>query len=154
MCVYSDSKTIAFYISKASLQDKTHYRSFTYLNLFTQPRQPDVTLCNYTFLHGEPACRLENIFQFCAILYLIPSVKSFLCSGLTFMLHMSNIVSNLTFSGERVAHLLCVVKENATLLAVQFQAEKIVQTLWSRPPVEGARVVTTVLSNPAHMVEW
>ncbi|XP_017323810.1 putative aspartate aminotransferase, cytoplasmic 2 isoform X1 [Ictalurus punctatus] len=61
---------------------------------------------------------------------------------------------NFSLYGERVAHLLCVVKENATLLAVQFQAEKIVQTLWSRPPVEGARVVTTVLSNPAHMVEW
>ncbi|KAF5907330.1 aspartate aminotransferase, cytoplasmic-like isoform X1, partial [Clarias magur] len=61
---------------------------------------------------------------------------------------------NFSLYGERVAHLLCVLKENTTLVAVQSQAEKIVQTLWARPPVEGARVVTTVLSNPAHMVEW
>ncbi|MCJ8735322.1 hypothetical protein PDJAM_G00245550 [Pangasius djambal] len=61
---------------------------------------------------------------------------------------------NFSLYGDRVAHLLCVLKENVTLVAVQSQAEKIVQTLWSRPPGEGARVVTTVLSNPAHMVEW
>ncbi|KAG7332106.1 hypothetical protein KOW79_003940 [Hemibagrus wyckioides] len=61
---------------------------------------------------------------------------------------------NFNLYGERVAHLLCVLKENTDLVAIQSQAEKIVQTLWSRPPVEGARVVTTVLSNPAHMVEW
>ncbi|XP_059379506.1 putative aspartate aminotransferase, cytoplasmic 2 isoform X2 [Carassius carassius] len=54
--------------------------------------------------------------------------------------------------GERVGHLLCVLKQN--LLAVQSQAEKIVQTLWSCPPMEGARVVATVLSNPAHLVDW
>ncbi|KAL6456799.1 hypothetical protein MHYP_G00353430 [Metynnis hypsauchen] len=56
--------------------------------------------------------------------------------------------------GERVGHLLCILKENSNLLAVQAQAEKIIQTLWSRPPAESARVVTTVLSNPAHLVEW
>ncbi|TSO88125.1 Aspartate aminotransferase, cytoplasmic [Bagarius yarrelli] len=61
---------------------------------------------------------------------------------------------NFSLYGERVAHLLCVLKENTTLVAIQYQAEKIIQTLWSSPPVEGARVVTTVLSNPAHMVEW
>ncbi|KAK3565705.1 hypothetical protein QTP86_014179, partial [Hemibagrus guttatus] len=61
---------------------------------------------------------------------------------------------NFSLYGERVAHFLCVLKENTDLVAVQSQAEKIVQTFWSRPPVEGARVVTTVLSNPAHMVEW
>ncbi|KAK2840745.1 hypothetical protein Q7C36_012324 [Tachysurus vachellii] len=61
---------------------------------------------------------------------------------------------NFSLYGERVAQLLCVLKENTDLVAIQTQAEKIVQTLWARPPVEGARVVTTVLSNPAHMVEW
>ncbi|KAK7146372.1 hypothetical protein R3I93_013959 [Phoxinus phoxinus] len=54
--------------------------------------------------------------------------------------------------GERVGHLLCVLKQN--MLAVQSQAEKLVQTLWSCPPMEGARVVATILSNPAHLVEW
>ncbi|KAL2092621.1 hypothetical protein ACEWY4_012419 [Coilia grayii] len=56
--------------------------------------------------------------------------------------------------GEQVGHLLCVLKHNSFLLAVQSQVEKLVQTLWSSPPTDGARVVATVLSNPAHLVEW
>ncbi|XP_056320443.1 putative aspartate aminotransferase, cytoplasmic 2 [Danio aesculapii] len=59
---------------------------------------------------------------------------------------------NFGIYGERVGHLLCVLKQN--VLAVQSQAEKLVQTLWSCPPIEGARVVATILSNPAHLVEW
>lgn len=76
------------------------------------------------------------------------------CLHLILILHLSCVVPNPTFSGERVAHLLCVLKDHVSLVAVQSHAEKIIQTLWLRPPVEGARVVTTVLSNPAHMVEW
>ncbi|XP_076127484.1 putative aspartate aminotransferase, cytoplasmic 2 [Alosa pseudoharengus] len=56
--------------------------------------------------------------------------------------------------GEQVGHLLCVLKHNSFLLAVQSQLEKSVQTLWSSPPTGGARVVATVLSNPAHLIEW
>ncbi|XP_051525336.1 putative aspartate aminotransferase, cytoplasmic 2 [Myxocyprinus asiaticus] len=59
---------------------------------------------------------------------------------------------NFGLYGEGVGHLLCVIKQN--LLAVQSQAEKLVQTLWACPPMEGARVIATVLSNPAHLVEW
>ncbi|XP_035234518.1 putative aspartate aminotransferase, cytoplasmic 2 isoform X1 [Anguilla anguilla] len=61
---------------------------------------------------------------------------------------------NFGLYGERVGHLLLVLRQNSTLLAVQSQAERLVRTLWSRPPVGGARVVATVLSNPAHLVEW
>ena len=57
-------------------------------------------------------------------------------------------------SGEAVGHLLCVLKHNSLLLAVQSQADKIVRSLWARPSVGGAHVVATVLSNPAHYVEW
>uniref|UniRef100_A0A3Q3Q5A5 aspartate transaminase n=1 Tax=Monopterus albus TaxID=43700 RepID=A0A3Q3Q5A5_MONAL len=57
--------------------------------------------------------------------------------------------------GEKaVGHLLCVLKHNSLLLSVQSQADKIVKSLWSQPSVGGARVVATVLSNPAHLVEW
>ncbi|KAG9270406.1 aspartate aminotransferase, cytoplasmic-like [Astyanax mexicanus] len=56
--------------------------------------------------------------------------------------------------GERVGHLFCVLKDDSNLLALQSQAEKIIRTLWSCPPAGGARVVTTVLNNPAHLVEW
>ncbi|XP_026176465.1 putative aspartate aminotransferase, cytoplasmic 2 [Mastacembelus armatus] len=56
--------------------------------------------------------------------------------------------------GEPVGHLLCVLKQNSLLLSVQSQADKIVRSLWAQPSVGGAHVVATVLSNPAHLVEW
>ncbi|XP_028852506.1 putative aspartate aminotransferase, cytoplasmic 2 [Denticeps clupeoides] len=61
---------------------------------------------------------------------------------------------NFGLYGDRVGHLLCVLRENSLLLAVQSQAEKLVRTLWSCPSVGGAHVVATVLGNPAHFVEW
>lgn len=57
-------------------------------------------------------------------------------------------------SGEAVGHLLCVLKQNSLLLSVQSQADKAVRSLWAQPSVGGAHVVATVLSNPAHLVEW
>ncbi|KAG7243879.1 hypothetical protein INR49_006034 [Caranx melampygus] len=56
--------------------------------------------------------------------------------------------------GEAVGHLLCVLKQNSHLLSVQSEADRIVKSLWARPSVGGARVVATVLGNPAHLVEW
>ncbi|XP_060895311.1 putative aspartate aminotransferase, cytoplasmic 2 [Labrus mixtus] len=56
--------------------------------------------------------------------------------------------------GDAVGHLLCVLKQNSLMLSVQSQAEKIIRSLWAQPSDTGARVVATVLSNPAHVVEW
>ncbi|XP_051278872.1 putative aspartate aminotransferase, cytoplasmic 2 [Dicentrarchus labrax] len=56
--------------------------------------------------------------------------------------------------GEAVGHLLCVSKQNSHRLSVQSKADKIVRSLWAQPSVGGAHVVATVLSNPAHLVEW
>ncbi|XP_036382070.1 putative aspartate aminotransferase, cytoplasmic 2 [Megalops cyprinoides] len=61
---------------------------------------------------------------------------------------------NFGLYGERVGHLLIVLKQNSMLLAIQSQAESLVRTLWSCPAVGGARVVATVLNNPAHLAEW
>ncbi|KAM4616833.1 putative aspartate aminotransferase, cytoplasmic 2 [Polymixia lowei] len=55
---------------------------------------------------------------------------------------------------EAVGHLVCVLKQNSVLLAVQSQAEKMVRALWAQPSLGGARVVATVLGNPAHLAEW
>jgi len=55
---------------------------------------------------------------------------------------------------EHVGHLLCVLKQSSVLLAVRTQTETLVKALWAQPPVGGARVVATVLSNPAHLAEW
>ncbi|XP_056135971.1 putative aspartate aminotransferase, cytoplasmic 2 [Lampris incognitus] len=56
--------------------------------------------------------------------------------------------------GEHVGHLLCVLRQNSILLAVQSQVEKLVRALWAQPSVGTARVIATVLSNPAHLSEW
>ncbi|XP_041643673.1 putative aspartate aminotransferase, cytoplasmic 2 [Cheilinus undulatus] len=56
--------------------------------------------------------------------------------------------------GEAVGHLLCILKKSSLLLSVQSQADKVVRSLWAQPSDTGARVVATVLSNPAHLVEW
>lgn len=56
--------------------------------------------------------------------------------------------------GEAVGLLLCVLKHNSLLLGAQTQAEEIVRSLWAQPDAGGARVIATVLSNPAHLVEW
>ncbi|XP_040897714.1 putative aspartate aminotransferase, cytoplasmic 2 [Toxotes jaculatrix] len=56
--------------------------------------------------------------------------------------------------GEAVGHLLCIFKEHSLMLSARSQANKIVRSLWAQPSVGGAHVVATVLSNPAHLVEW
>lgn len=56
--------------------------------------------------------------------------------------------------GEAVGHLLCVLKQSSLRLSLQARAERIIQSLWAQPSVGGAQVVATVLSNPAHRVEW
>ncbi|KAK7934177.1 hypothetical protein WMY93_005073 [Mugilogobius chulae] len=56
--------------------------------------------------------------------------------------------------GEAVGHLLCVLKDNSLLIAKQTLAKEIVKSLWAQPSVMGAHVVATILSNPAHFVEW
>ncbi|KAJ3604219.1 hypothetical protein NHX12_028960 [Muraenolepis orangiensis] len=56
--------------------------------------------------------------------------------------------------GEEVGHLVCVLKQSSVLSAVRSQTEKLIEALWARPPVGGARIVATVLSNPAHLAEW
>nr|XP_057925932.1 putative aspartate aminotransferase, cytoplasmic 2 [Doryrhamphus excisus] len=55
---------------------------------------------------------------------------------------------------EAVSHLLCVLKHNSVLSALHSQADKLTQSLWTRVSGGGARVVSTILSNPAHLVEW
>lgn len=56
--------------------------------------------------------------------------------------------------GEAVGHLLCILKQSSLRVSLQARAERIIQSLWAQPSVGGAQVVATVLSNPAHRVEW
>lgn len=65
-----------------------------------------------------------------------------------------SLIFFLTSPGEAVGHLLCVLRQNSLLLSVRYQADRIVRSLWAQPSVGGAHVVATVLSNPAHLVDW
>ncbi|KAJ0019447.1 hypothetical protein NQD34_007016 [Periophthalmus magnuspinnatus] len=56
--------------------------------------------------------------------------------------------------GEAVGHLLCVLKDNSLLIKKQCRAKEIVKSLWAQPSMMGAHIVATILSNPAHFVEW
>ncbi|MBN3300572.1 AATC protein, partial [Amia calva] len=80
-------------------------------------------------------------------------LRHFVSLGLE-LLCAQSFSHNFRLYGERVGSLLLVLKQSATLLALQSQAEDLVRTLWSHPPGGGARVVTTVLNNPAHLAEW
>ncbi|KAL4597390.1 aspartate aminotransferase, cytoplasmic-like [Arapaima gigas] len=55
--------------------------------------------------------------------------------------------------GERVGHLLLVLRHSALVLPLQSQAEEAVRRLWSRPVALGARVVAAVLGNLANRAE-
>jgi aspartate aminotransferase len=37
---------------------------------------------------------------------------------------------------------------------IRSQLKAIIRPMWSNPPVQGARIVTTVLNNPALLAEW
>ncbi|XP_072289398.1 putative aspartate aminotransferase, cytoplasmic 2 [Eucyclogobius newberryi] len=56
--------------------------------------------------------------------------------------------------GEGVGHLLFVLKDNSLLIAKKSLAKEIVKSLWAQPSVMGAHIVATILSNPAHFIEW
>ncbi|XP_020791020.2 putative aspartate aminotransferase, cytoplasmic 2 isoform X2 [Boleophthalmus pectinirostris] len=56
--------------------------------------------------------------------------------------------------GEAVGHLIYVLKDNSLLIKKQCRAREIVKSLWAQPSMMGAHIVATILSNPAHFVEW
>ncbi|OWF49471.1 aspartate aminotransferase, cytoplasmic-like [Mizuhopecten yessoensis] len=61
---------------------------------------------------------------------------------------------NFGLYNERVGNLVTITKTNETVLKVRSQMDLIVRTMWSNPPNHGARVVCSVLNNPACYTEW
>ena len=57
-------------------------------------------------------------------------------------------------SDERVGNLVFVVNNSDKLHNVRSQLEIVVRTTWSNSSNHGARIVATVLNNPAHNAEW
>ncbi|XP_041088415.1 putative aspartate aminotransferase, cytoplasmic 2 isoform X2 [Polyodon spathula] len=81
------------------------------------------------------------------------SLRYFVSLGFE-LLCAQSFSTNFGLYSDRVGSLLLVLKQSSLLLAVQSQAASLVRALWSRPPGGGARLVTTVLNNPALLAEW
>ncbi|XP_051897029.1 aspartate aminotransferase, cytoplasmic-like [Pristis pectinata] len=61
---------------------------------------------------------------------------------------------NFTLYNERVGSLTIVSRNNYTLISIRSQMEELARRTWSNPPWFGARIVATVLNNPAFFAEW
>uniref|UniRef100_A0A8C0GMT8 aspartate transaminase n=1 Tax=Chelonoidis abingdonii TaxID=106734 RepID=A0A8C0GMT8_CHEAB len=55
---------------------------------------------------------------------------------------------------ERVGNLIVVARDNETLVRIRSQLQKQVMGMWATPASLGARVITTVLNNPALLNKW
>ncbi|XP_028920507.1 putative aspartate aminotransferase, cytoplasmic 2 isoform X2 [Ornithorhynchus anatinus] len=55
---------------------------------------------------------------------------------------------------ERVGNLIVVTLSSQVMLKIRSQLEERAKYLWSSPPDLGARIITTVLNNPALQAEW
>ncbi|XP_078285099.1 aspartate aminotransferase, cytoplasmic-like isoform X2 [Rhinoraja longicauda] len=62
--------------------------------------------------------------------------------------------TNFTLYNEGVGSLTIVSRNNQTLVCIRSQMEALAQNTWSNPPWFGARIVATILNNPAFFVEW
>lgn len=55
---------------------------------------------------------------------------------------------------EEVGILAVVALNNQLLLCVLSQLMNLAQALWLNPPTTGARIITSILCNPALQEEW
>ena len=58
------------------------------------------------------------------------------------------------FADERIGNTFCVCKDSKSADAVKSQLAAIIRPMYSNPPHHGARIVATILNNPALTAEW
>ncbi|VEL18109.1 unnamed protein product [Protopolystoma xenopodis] len=61
---------------------------------------------------------------------------------------------SISLKDERVGNLVIVTSTAEDTARVKSQLKIIVRQCWSNPPQHGARVVSTILNNPALCREW
>lgn len=111
--------------------------------------------CHQSACFSNSSLQLNSKFLFShSYLLLVNLFSAVYIAWLSQFVFYTKFTFSLPSLGEAVGHLLCVLKQNSLLLSVRSEADRIVKSLWARPSVGGARVVATVLSNPAHFVEW
>ena len=59
-----------------------------------------------------------------------------------------------SFPDERVGNVFCICKDSKSADAVKSHLAAIVRPMYSNPPHHGARIVATILNNPALTAEW
>ena len=74
-----------------------------------------------------------------------PGAEAFICNSFS---------KNFGLYGERVGGLTVVSGETTTAGAVLSQLKKIIRTTYSNPPIHGASIVKTVLSDPTLRNQW
>lgn len=87
---------------------------------------------------------------------------NFICNSCVFFTLMSVRISSKTLStssfwlytDERTGNLAIICANKDAKLRVKSQMEMVVRTTWSNSPNHGARIVASVLNNPAYYAEW
>ncbi|XP_054417410.2 putative aspartate aminotransferase, cytoplasmic 2 isoform X3 [Pongo abelii] len=80
-------------------------------------------------------------------------LQYFVSQGFEFFCSQS-LSKNFGIYDEGVGILVVVAVNNQQLLCVLSQLEGLAQALWLNPPNTGARIITSILSNPALLGEW
>ncbi|XP_044926906.1 putative aspartate aminotransferase, cytoplasmic 2 isoform X2 [Mustela putorius furo] len=80
-------------------------------------------------------------------------LQYFVSQGFEFFCSQS-LSKNFGIYDEGVGILVVVALNNELLLCVLSQLMKLTQALWLNPPTTGARIITSILCNPALQEEW
>ena len=64
------------------------------------------------------------------------------------------VLSRFVCTAARIGCAFFVASSAEYVNTIRSQLKGIIRPMWSNPPVEGARIVTTVLNNPALFSEW
>jgi aspartate aminotransferase len=81
------------------------------------------------------------------------AVRHFVNEGFECLVAQS-FSKNFGLYNERVGNLVVVVSDSAACAPIKSQTELIIRKSYSNPPSHGARVVASVLNNPALQTEW
>lgn len=81
------------------------------------------------------------------------AVRYFVSEGFELVIGQS-FAKNFGLYNERAGNLCVVTTDNYTAECVRTQLRAIIRPMWSNPPNHGARIVATILNNPALSSEW
>ncbi|KAL8622354.1 hypothetical protein ACOMHN_041682 [Nucella lapillus] len=81
------------------------------------------------------------------------SVRHFVSMGFELFVAQS-FSKNFGLYNERIGNLCVVARSSDVTAQIKSQMDLIVRTMWSNPSQHGARIVATILNNPAYCNEW